>query len=81
MTASLPERPPTEERLVDPTFLAVTVEEAARRLSIGRTTMYALIRDGVVETVPIGRARRVPVRVLCDYLARNTQPRSQRTAA
>ncbi|MDQ1046811.1 helix-turn-helix domain-containing protein [Streptomyces sp. V4I2] len=57
----------------DSTLLAVTVEEAARRLSIGRTTMYALIRDGAVQTVPIGRSRRVPVQALSDYLAQNMQ--------
>jgi excisionase family DNA binding protein len=59
----------------DPTLLAVRVEEAARRLSIGRTTMYALIRDGAVQTVPIGRSRRVPVQALSDYLAQRMQPR------
>ncbi|WP_441251478.1 helix-turn-helix domain-containing protein [Kitasatospora sp. McL0602] len=54
----------------DLTLVALTVEEAARRLSIGRTTMYALIRDGEIPTVPIGRLRRVPAEVLAEYLRR-----------
>ncbi|MCM2390962.1 helix-turn-helix domain-containing protein [Streptomyces sp. CWNU-1] len=65
----------------DPSLLAVTVEEAARRLSIGRTTMYGLIRDGAVRTVPFGRSRRVPVQVLIDYLTQNTQNSNNHVAA
>ncbi|MET7583707.1 helix-turn-helix domain-containing protein [Streptomyces microflavus] len=65
----------------DPTLLAVKVEEAARRLSIGRTTMYGLIRDGVVQTVPFGRSRRVPVQVLIDYLKQNMQTGNNHAAA
>lgn len=65
----------------DPTLLAVRVEEAARRLSIGRTTMYALIRDGAVQTVPIGRSRRVPVQALNDYLSQRMQARSTNAVA
>ncbi|MGW3629114.1 helix-turn-helix domain-containing protein [Streptomyces sp. NPDC005122] len=70
-----------DESDFDLTLLAVTVEEAARRLSIGRTTMYALIRDGAVRTVPIGRSRRVPVQALADYLAQRMQSRSTNAVA
>ncbi|WP_442819662.1 helix-turn-helix domain-containing protein [Streptomyces sp. NBC_00841] len=65
----------------DPSLLAVTVEEAARRLSIGRTTMYGLIRDGAVPTVPFDRSRRVPVQALVDYLTQRMQTRSNHAAA
>ncbi|WP_353943705.1 helix-turn-helix domain-containing protein [Streptomyces sp. HUAS MG91] len=65
----------------DPTLLALTVEEAARRLSVGRTTMYALIRDGAVETVPIGRLRRVPVKAISAYLETRMQTRPTSHAA
>lgn len=41
------------------TKLLLTVEEAADRLGVGRTLMYALIRTGEVESVQIGRLRRV----------------------
>jgi excisionase family DNA binding protein len=47
----------------------LTVEEAARRLNIGRTTMYALVSAGVVESVTIGRLRRVPSECLDNFVA------------
>lgn len=46
----------------------LNVEEAARRLGIGRTKMYALISDGDVESVNIGRRRLVPPECLNDYV-------------
>jgi excisionase family DNA binding protein len=48
--------------------LLLTVEEAADRLGVGRSTMYGLILDGAVESVRIGRLRRVPVDALPRYL-------------
>lgn len=48
--------------------LLLTVEEAAERLSIGRTLMYALVKDGEVESVQIGRLRRIPADALPRYL-------------
>ncbi|MBW8088597.1 helix-turn-helix domain-containing protein [Streptomyces hygroscopicus subsp. hygroscopicus] len=65
----------------DPTLLALTAEEAARRLSIGRTTMYALIRAGAVQTITIGRLRRVPVQAISDYLADRMRSNTQSAAA
>lgn len=59
--------------IFDPTLILLTVEEAARRLHIGRTTMYALIGSGEVESVPVGRLRRVPVDALHTYVARLRQ--------
>ena len=50
--------------------LLLRVEEAARRLGVGRSTMYGLILDGEVESVRIGRLRRVPSEALSAYLAR-----------
>lgn len=46
----------------------LTVEEAAERLRIGRTTMYALVSAGVVESVKVGRLRRVPVECVDAYV-------------
>jgi excisionase family DNA binding protein len=57
----------------DTTAVALTVEEAARRLGIGRTTMYALIASGQVQSVRIGRLRRIPAEALAAYLAIRTQ--------
>ena len=49
--------------------LLLTVEEAAEQLGIGRTLMYALVKRGVVESVQIGRLRRIPADALPQYLA------------
>jgi excisionase family DNA binding protein len=48
--------------------LVLTVEEAAHRLGVGRTVMYALVSSGAVESVRIGRLRRVPVDALTSFL-------------
>ena len=44
--------------------LLVTVEEAARRLPIGRSHVYELLRCGDIVSVRLGRARRIPVSAL-----------------
>ncbi len=53
-----------------PIRLVLTVEEAADRLGIGRTLMYALITSGEVESVRIGRLRRVPADALDEFVFR-----------
>jgi excisionase family DNA binding protein len=55
---------------IDPTLVLLTVEEAARRLRIGRTLCYRLIGSGELESVPVGRLRRVPADAVNDYVAR-----------
>lgn len=50
--------------------LVLTIEEAAERLGIGRTLMYALVSAGEVESVRIGRLRRVPTDALDAYVLR-----------
>ncbi|MER7690686.1 excisionase family DNA-binding protein [Streptomyces sp. NPDC097610] len=54
----------------DPTLVLLTVEEAARRLRIGRTTCYRLIRNGELESVPVGSLRRIPAEAPGEYVAR-----------
>jgi excisionase family DNA binding protein len=44
-----------------PAELLVTVEEAARRLALSRTTLYQQIRRGTIPSVRIGHSRRIPV--------------------
>lgn len=46
----------------------LTVEAAATRLSIGRTTMFALIKTRAIESVKVGRLRRVPADAITDYI-------------
>ncbi len=75
MDAALSEAP------VDPTLVLLTVEEAARRLQIGRTTCFALIRTGELESVPVGRLRRVPADAIPEYVARLRRAHSIHLAA
>ena len=48
--------------------LLLTPTEAAETLGIGRSKMYELLMAGVVESVLIGTARRVPAEALGDYI-------------
>ena len=41
--------------------LLLTVRDAAQRLNCGRSLLYQLIADGELETIKLGRLRRVPV--------------------
>lgn len=52
----------------------LTVEAAARQLSVGRTTMYQLIKAGDIATVRVGQLRRVPAAALDEYIERLTGP-------
>ena len=67
------EEPPTTPR-PDASFakacdkLLVTVEEAAERLSLGRTHCYSLVMRGEIGSVKIGRSRRVPVAALREFV-------------
>ncbi|WP_053850798.1 excisionase family DNA-binding protein [Streptomyces sp. NRRL B-24085] len=60
-------------RLVEadaPAPVLLTVEEAAYCLRIGRTTCFALIRTGELESLMVGGLRRVPADAPAAYLAR-----------
>ena len=50
--------------------LLLTAEEAARALNIGRTTLYALIKDGQLHSVHIGRSCRLTRAELLRYVNR-----------
>lgn len=50
--------------------ILLTVEEAARRLGIGRTLAWRLVRDGELPSVRLGRLVRIPERALDDWLDR-----------
>ena len=48
--------------------LLVTVEEAARRLCVGRTLLYQQVRRGALPSVRVGRCRRIAVADLERYV-------------
>ncbi|GAA3364013.1 helix-turn-helix domain-containing protein [Saccharopolyspora gregorii] len=63
-----------------PERVLLTVEEAAEQLGIGRTTTYALVRSGELESVRIGRLRRIPKEAINAYAARLFQQPQQNAA-
>lgn len=64
-----PAPPPPPERRPMPERVLLTVEEAAQRLRIGRTRMFALVKSGAVASVRIGRLRRISVDAINAYAA------------
>jgi len=56
---------PAKRQIPEPVLL--TVEEAAELLKIGKTTLYALVMSGDVESVQIGRLRRIHVDAVKAY--------------
>jgi excisionase family DNA binding protein len=56
--------------------LLLTVSEAARQLGIGRSLLYELLADGQVESIHIGRLRRIPTDALADYIDRQRPSRA-----
>ena len=55
---------PPRERSVRALALLLTITDVAERLGCGRTFVYELISSGELETVKLGRLRRVPVAAL-----------------
>lgn len=61
--------PSRRDQLTQLVPLVLTIDQAAERLGVGRTIMYALVSSGAVESVKIGRLRRVPADALVTFLA------------
>ncbi len=53
--------------------LLLTPVEAARRLSIARSSLYSLLLTGEIVSLKIGRSRRVPLAALADYIDRKVR--------
>lgn len=51
------------------TEVMVDVPEAGRRIGLGRTKTWELVRTGRLETVRVGRRRLVPVDAIDTYVA------------
>jgi excisionase family DNA binding protein len=49
--------------------LLLTPQEAADALSINRSTLYALLMRREIPSILIGRARRIPVQILEEWIA------------
>jgi excisionase family DNA binding protein len=49
--------------------LALSVEEAAESLRLGRTKLFELMADGQLRSIKVGRRRLVPVSALEQFIA------------
>ncbi len=65
-----PETATPAQTRTPPDRVLLTVEEAAERLHIGKTKTYALVKSGELQSVLIGRLRRIHVDAISDYAAR-----------
>jgi excisionase family DNA binding protein len=50
--------------------LLLTVTQAAQRLGISRSLLYELLAAAEIESITIGRLRRIPVDALTTYIER-----------
>ena len=48
--------------------LLLTIEEAARALSLSRSLLYDLLMSNQIVSIKIGRSRRIPVAALMAYV-------------
>lgn len=48
--------------------LLITVEEAARRLAVGRSHLYRYLQCGQIRSIRLGRSRRVAVEDLAAFI-------------
>lgn len=55
--------------------LLLTVSEAAQQLGIGRSLFYELLAEGQVESIHVGRLRRIPIDALADFIDRQRSSR------
>ncbi len=53
--------------------LLLTVEEAARRLGIGKTLAWELVWAGALPSVRLGRCVRIPLAALEEWIAQRVR--------
>jgi excisionase family DNA binding protein len=56
---------------IEPTW--ITYEEAQRLTSLGRTTLWRIVKSGAVNSTSIGRAVRINRASLEEYMRREAQ--------
>lgn len=50
--------------------ILLSVEEAGYLLGVGRTRIYELMKSGALESVHVGRLRKIPAEALTDFVER-----------
>jgi excisionase family DNA binding protein len=49
------------------------ISEASERLRLGRSLFYDLLRRGEIRSISIGRARRIPVSAIREFIERKEE--------
>lgn len=58
----------------------LTVEEAAQRLSLSRNFIFRLIASGELTSIAVGRARRIPLTALVEFVRSRMQGVNERSS-
>ena len=58
----------------------LTVAESATYLGISRSLLYSYVLRGEIPSIKIGRARRIPVTALDDFIARELADQADETS-
>lgn len=53
--------------------LLMTVGEMATVLRIGRNPAYQLVKDGIIQSIRVGRSIRIPRKALIQFVERTQQ--------
>ena len=54
----------------------LTIDQARQRLAIGKSKLWQLIQSGEIRSCKIGRARRIPVEAIDEFIARELADQS-----
>ena len=54
--------------------LLISIEEAAKRLSVSRSVLYELLRTERIRSVRVGRSRRIPAAALAEFVDSLSMP-------
>jgi excisionase family DNA binding protein len=53
--------------------LLLTMEQAAKRLGCGRSTLYELVKESEIVQLHLGRSARIPASALQDFVVRRME--------
>jgi excisionase family DNA binding protein len=53
--------------------LLLTMEQAAKRLGCGRSTLYELVKESEIVQLHLGRSARIPASALQDFVVRRVE--------
>jgi len=59
----------------------LTVNEAASALGLGRSLVYTLVKNSELRSITIGRARRIPISALDEFIAFRLEQEASDTEA